>query len=168
MKCPACENLLHKNVVAGIKTLTCRGECGGLWFDRFQFKKLKCLKPGIGKRLLNIERAEGVKIYRGAEHACPSCKTTLLYRHFFNVEWNTEINQCSKCGGFWVDLAGLAKIQSLPEDQKKMAFKKYFTTVIDEKISGMRLRHGDMAEQAEVLICILQFLCPKSEWTPPG
>ena len=163
MKCPACENELQKSVGAGITIQTCRGECGGVWFDRFQFNKLKALKPGIGNSLLTIERAEGVKIYRGAEHPCPACKTTLLYRHFFSVEWDTEINQSSKSSGFWIDLAGLAKPQSLPANQRKHAVEKYFMAVIDEKLSGMRLLHGDMAEQAQVLKRILQFLRPNNE-----
>ncbi len=165
MKCPACQNKLHEIVVAGIKTQACRGECGGLWFDRFQFKKIQALKSGIGKSLLMIERAEGVKIYRGAEHTCPACKTTLLYRHFFSVDGDTEINQCSKCSGFWIDLAGLAKLQSLPENQRKQAVEKYFATIIDKKISEMRLIHRDMEQQAQVLVQILQFLCPEDQWT---
>jgi uncharacterized protein len=160
MKCPACENELQKCVIAGIEVQTCRGECGGLWFDRFQFNKLQHLKPGIGKSLVIIERSEGVKIYRDAEHACPACKTTLLYRHFFSAKWDTEINQCSKCRGFWIDLAGLARLQMLPANERIQAVEKYFTTLIDEKLTGMRLRHGDMAEQAQVLELILNFLHP--------
>ena len=163
MKCPACQNELHEIVVAGIKVQACLGECGGLWFDRFQFKKIQVLKPGLGQSLLTIERAEGVKVYRGAEHICPACTTTLLYRHFFSVDEDTEINQCSKCRGFWIDLAGLAKLQSLPENKKKQAVKTYFATVIDKKIAGMRLRHDDMAQQAQVLLQILQFLCPEDQ-----
>ena len=164
MKCPACQNKLQESVVAGIKVQACRGECGGLWLDRFQFKKIESLKPGIGQSLLMIERVEGIKTYRGAEHTCPDCKTTLLYRHFFSAEGDTEINQCSKCRGFWIDLAGLAKLQILPAEQKKQAVKKYFTTVLDKKISGMRLRHDDMAQQAQILTQILKFLCPEGQW----
>lgn len=148
-------------IVAGINVYVCQGECGGLWFDRFQFKKLKVLKPGVGKSLVTIERAEGVKIYRGAEHPCPACKTTLLYRHFFNADWNTEINQCSKCRGFWIDIAGLAKLHTLPASQRTQAIEKYFTNIINEKLKGMRLLHGDMAEQALILEQIFQFLCPE-------
>jgi uncharacterized protein len=163
MKCPACANELQTIVVAGVSVQACRGECGGLWFDRFQFTRLKALKPGIGKSLTKIERAEGVKIYRGAEHVCPDCKTTLLYRHFFSAEWDTEINQCSKCRGFWIDLGGLAKLQTLPANQRKQAVEKYFAVVIDEKLAGMRLRHGDLAEQAQILEWILNFLHPDKE-----
>jgi uncharacterized protein len=164
MKCPACQNELYENLVAGIKVQTCQGECGGLWFDRFQFNKLKALKPGIGQSLLRIERAEGIKIYRGAENACPACKTTLLYRHFYSAEGDTEVNQCSKCSGFWIDLAGLARLESLPESQKKQATDKYYQVIIKEKLSGMRLLHSDTAEQAQILKHILLFLCPEKEW----
>lgn len=165
MKCPACQNQLQENVIAGIKVQVCQGECGGLWFDRFQFKKIKALKHGAGQSLLMTDRAEGIKIYRGAEHTCPDCKTTLLYRHFFSVEGDTEINQCSKCRGFWIDLAGLAKLQKLPDDEKKQAVNKYFTTILDKKLSEMYLRHDDMAQQAQVLTDILLFLCPEGQWS---
>ena len=161
MKCPACQNELDESVVAGIKIAACRGECGGLWIDRFQFKKIRVLKPGTGHSLLMIERSEGVKIYRGAEHACPACETTLLHRHFFSADEDTEINQCSKCRGFWIDLAGLAKLYSIPRDQRKEAVSKYFATVINKKMYEMRLLHDDMAQQAQVLTIILQFLCPE-------
>jgi uncharacterized protein len=164
MNCPACEKELKKTIVAGITVHICQGECGGLWFDRFQTKKLQALKQGIGNSLVTIERAEGVKFYRGAEHTCPACKTTLLYRHFFSAEWDTEINQCSKCRGFWVDLAGLAKQQALPLNQKKQAVENYFKHFIDEKLAEMRLIHADMAEQAQVLNLILRFLRPGNEW----
>jgi Zn-finger nucleic acid-binding protein len=160
MKCPACENELQTVLLAGITIHACKGGCGGLWFNRFQFEKLKALKPGIGKSLVTIDRAEGVKFYRGAEHPCPACQTTLLYRHFFNADWDTEVNQCSKCIGLWIDLAGLAKLQSLPADQKKQAVEEYFAKFINKKLTGMRLRHGDMAEQAIILERIFQFLCP--------
>jgi uncharacterized protein len=165
MKCPACQNDLHISIVVGIKTLACRGECGGLWIDRFQFKKIEALKPGCGNSLLMIERSEGIKIYRGAEHTCPACETTLLHRHFFSADGDMEINQCSKCRGFWIDLAGLAKLYSLPKGQREKAVAKYFSTVIDKKIHGMLLLHDDIAQQAQVLTQILQFLCPKGEST---
>ncbi len=164
MKCPACENELQETVVAGIRVQACRGECGGLWFDRFQFKKLAALKPGIGQSLLMIERVEGVKTYRGSEHTCPACKTTLLYRHFFSADWDTEINQCSKCRGFWIDLAGLARLQSGPESQRKQKVDEYYSTVLDKKLSEMCLLHSDMAEQAQILKHILLFLCPEKNW----
>lgn len=161
MKCPACEHKLHEKKLAGITIHICHGECGGLWFNRFQLKKLKALKPGMGQSLLTIERAEGVKFYRGAEHICPDCKTTLLHRHFFSAEGDIEIDQCAKCSGFWVDLAGLAKLQSLPEDGKERTIENYFSNVIDKKLASINIVNEDQTASVQTMIQIIKFLCPE-------
>ena len=126
MECPACENVLTKFINAGVKVLACKDECGGLWFSQSQVKRLEKFKSGLGASLLKIKRADGVKVYRGVEHICPQCKTTLLFRHFFSKEFDTEVNQCAKCGGFWVDVAGLAKLQTMHGQKKQKAADKYY------------------------------------------
>ena len=82
MKCPACDNNLTEINATGIKINVCKGSCGGLWVKNTQIKKIDRLKSGTGSKLLLIEKAAGIKIYRDVEHPCPQCKTTLLYRKF--------------------------------------------------------------------------------------
>ena len=161
MKCPACENELSEIKVVGIDVKVCRGSCGGLWFHLLQVKKIERLKLRAGSILLSIDKADGVKIYRGAEHPCPQCKTTLLYRHFFSREFDTEVNQCAKCGGFWIDVGGLVKIMNSPQEERKELLEKYFTAIIDGKISGMNLGNQDVAQAAELIIAIFNFLNPQ-------
>ena len=161
MKCPACENELSEIKVVGIDVKVCRGSCGGLWFHLLQVKKIERLKLGAGTILLSIDKADGVKIYRGAEHPCPQCKTTLLYRHFFSREFDTEVNQCAKCSGFWIDVGGLVKIMNSPQEQRKELVEKYFTAIMDGKISGMNLGNQDVAQAAELIIAIFNFLNPQ-------
>ena len=160
MKCPACENELTEHKVSGVKVNICRGTCGGLWFHLTQTRKIERLKPGAGSALLNFERADGVKIYRGAEHPCPHCKTTILYRHFFSKKHDTEVNQCSKCSGFWIDVGGLVKIMNSPLEGRKELLEKYFTAIMDEKISGMNRGNQDVAQAAELIINIFNFVRP--------
>ena len=160
MKCPACENELTEHKISGVQVNVCRGSCGGLWFHISQTRKIERLKPGAGSELLNFEVADGVKTYRGAEHPCPSCKTTLLYRHFFSRKLDTEVNQCSKCSGFWVDVGGLAKIAKSPSEEKKELIENYFTAVIDEKISGMNLANQDITQVAEMITAVFNFIRP--------
>lgn len=160
MKCPACENELTEHKVSGILVNICQGSCGGLWFHLTQARKIEHLKPGAGSALLHIEIADGVKTYRGAEHPCPQCKTTLLYRHFFSRKLDTEVNQCSKCSGFWIDVGGLAKIVKSPTKEKKELIENYFTAVIDKKISGMNFASQDVAQAAEMITSIFRFLNP--------
>jgi len=159
MKCPACKNILTKIVQAGVKVLACQDECGGLWFSRPQLMRLEKLKSGLGTSLLKINRADGVRVYRGVEHICPQCKTTLLFRHFFSKELDTEVNQCAKCGGFWIDVAGLAKLQSMNGQQKQKAMDKYFSIIFYKKISGIHIINEDVAMAVKNIIQIFQFLC---------
>ena len=158
MKCPACDNNLTKINTVGIKIDICKGSCGGLWVENTQIKKLDRLKSGAGSELLLIEKTEGVKIYRDAEHPCPQCKTTLLYRHFFSKQYDTEVNQCSKCGGFWIDAGGLANIIKLSGEEKNILLKKYNSAIIKKKISGMNLANQDIAEAANSITKIFLFL----------
>jgi uncharacterized protein len=160
MKCPACENELTEHKISGVQVNVCHGSCGGLWFHLTQTRKIKHLKPGAGSALLNLKVADGVKTYRGAEHPCPHCKTTLLYRHFFSRNFDTEVNQCSKCSGFWIDVGGLAKIVKSPSQEKKELFESYFAVIMNEKISGMNFASQDMAQAAEMITSIFNFIKP--------
>jgi uncharacterized protein len=160
MKCPACENELTEHKTSGILVNVCRGSCGGFWFNITQTRKIQRLKPGAGSALLLFEVADGVKTYRGAEHPCPHCKTTLLYRHFFSKKYDTEVNQCSKCSGFWIDVGGFSKIIKSQQEEKKEALEKYFAIIMNEKISGMNLASQDIAQAAEMITSIFRFLKP--------
>jgi Zn-finger nucleic acid-binding protein len=160
MKCPACENELTEHKISGVQVNVCRGSCGGLWFPITQARKIERLKPGAGSALLHFEIADGVKTYRGAEHPCPHCKTTLLYRHFFSRKLDTEVNQCSKCSGFWVDVGGLAKIIKSQQGEKKKLIENYFTAVVDEKILEMNLANEDIAQAVEMITSIINFIKP--------
>ena len=163
MKCPACDNNLTEINATGIKINVCKGSCGGLWVKNTQIKKIDRLKSGTGSELLLIEKAAGVKIYRDAEHPCPQCKTTLLYRHFFSKQYDTEVNQCSKCSGFWIDAGGLGNIIKLSGEEKNVLLKKYNSAIINQKISGMNLANQDIAEAANSITKIFMFLSPELE-----
>ncbi len=160
MKCPACENELTEQKISGVRVNVCSGSCGGLWINLTQTRKIECIKPGSGAKLLNFKLADGVKIYRGAEHPCPQCKTTLLYRHFYSRKLDTEVNQCAKCSGFWIDVGGLVKIINSPQEEKKELIENYFTTIMDEKIAGMSLGNQDIAQAAEMITSIFNFIKP--------
>ncbi len=168
IECPACKNALTKIVKAGVMVLACQDECGGLWFSQSQVKRLKKLKSGLGTPLLKIKRADGVKVYRDVEHICPQCKSTLLFKHFFSKEWDTEVNQCAKCGGFWVDVAGLAKLQSMQGQKKQKAVEKYFSVIFDKKISGIHVLNEDVGKAVKNMIQIFRFLCPEEDFPEAG
>ena len=100
MNCPSCNNPFSQISSAGVVGLVCEGRCGGFWFSKKDLKKLHDRRIGDGRALLDIETAEGVRLYRNVDHVCPTCTITTLYRHFFSRQWEFEVDQCSRCGAF--------------------------------------------------------------------
>ena len=165
MDCPACKNKLTKIIIANVRVLACEKGCGGLWFSQNQVKILKNLKPGLGLPLLKIKRVDGIKIYRKVEHICPYCKTTLLFRHFFSKEYDTEVNQCAKCGGFWFYIAGFSKIQTMNSQQKQKAINEYFSTIFHKKIKNIPIINEDVDKAVKSITHVFKFLCPEEDFS---
>ncbi len=165
MKCPSCNNQLSQFDISAISVYACDGGCGGFWFDRDAIKKLKQCPHSSGKSLFTINRALGIRSFRDVTHICPKCTTTLLYRHFFDKNHEYEINQCAKCGGFWIDVGILADIPLSQENAniQDSRIKDYFYTLFREKMVSMDLTKLESVEAAQNIIQIFEFLSPK-EW----
>ncbi len=167
MNCPACNNVLKALAVTGVKVLACADSCGGLWFEWNEIKKLKDRNPAAGEALLHVERAEGVHVFRDIQHPCPKCTQTLLYRHFFNRRFRYEIDQCSKCGGFWVDVGWLAGLEAQsPSESGGQTAAAYFKTLFEENIKPENLTHPDTQEAARIIVQLFRFLTPKPLFPP--
>lgn len=123
--------------------------------------------PGQGDSFLLIERAEGVRLFRNPEHPCPNCQTTLLYRHCFSRKLEMEIDQCSKCGGYWLDSGILAKLGDnyLGEEQKQNLARDYFKEMFDIKVRNMNMVNHDTLEAAKQIVRLFLFITPKP-YTP--
>jgi len=161
MNCPACNNELQTVEITGVKVQACAGSCGGLWFAWNAIKKLKERNPASGAELLHVERAEGVHTFRNAQHPCPHCIRTLLYRHCFSRLFRYEIDQCAKCAGFWVDVGSLAHLplkSASEEDQQHGA--AYFKNLFEDNLKQSNLTHPDMQEAVQAIHHIFRFLTP--------
>ena len=98
------------------------------------------------------------------EHICPYCKTTLLFRHFFSKNFDTEVDQCAKCGGFWLDVAGLSKTQYIDKKQRKNSVDKYFSTILDKNIKKIPIINEDVGNVVKIIIYTFKFLCPEEDF----
>ena len=82
----------------------------------------------------------------------------------FSKELDTEVNQCAKCGGFWVDVAGLSKLRSMAGQQKQIAMDSYFSIILHKKISSIHLLNEDVNQAVKSIIQIFKFLCPEEDF----
>lgn len=171
LTCPSCGNALTEQKAVGVKAHVCMGGCGGLWLAIGDVRKITERLPGQGQPLLFIERADGVRLFRDPEHPCPHCKTTLLYRHCFSRKQDMEIDQCSKCGGYWVDPGKLALLgdAGLDADQKQTLARDYFAELFDVKVKNMNLVNHDTLAAAKEIVRIFLFITPTdfAPATPP-
>ena len=163
MNCPSCNNELKALAVTGVRVLACAGSCGGLWFERNQLKKLKNRNTGAGAELLRVERAEGVHVFRDVQHPCPHCIHSLLYRHWFSRKFHYEVDQCAKCGGFWIDVGALARLSpQSPAEAEQQTAKMYFKNLFEENLKPENLLHPDTQAAARIIVKIFRFLTPKT------
>ena len=161
MNCPSCNNPFSQISSAGVPGLVCEGRCGGFWFSKKDLKKLHDRRIGDGRALLDIVTAEGVRLYRNVDHVCPTCTITTLYRHFFSRQWEFEVDQCSRCGAFWIDPGLLRKICTEDERIRLRRAEGYFKTVFTEKIYRMDLSKQDVQSSARNIANIFLFTLPE-------
>ena len=113
MNCPACGHQLSAHKVGDITVDVCRGGCGGLWFDNFELKKVdENFEPAAD--LLHVEADPKVWVDHTERRDCPCCDDTVLMRHHFSVKQEIEVDQCPRCGGYFLD-HGEAARQSFDE-----------------------------------------------------
>ncbi|MFQ5746732.1 MAG: zf-TFIIB domain-containing protein [Gemmatimonadota bacterium] len=109
---------------------------------------------------------------RESRHACPKCGDAVMHRHFFSVRRAVALDECPKCGGFWLDAGELGRIRNLfeSEEDRKRAAAEYFDDVFGERLASMRAESEAHAARASRIAHIFRFICPsyyipgKQEW----
>lgn len=109
MICPACGNILHSLRVGDITIDTCRGGCGGIWFDNFELQKMDEPHDPMPP-MIPAPHAHAHKTASG-KRPCPRCEGIFLKRRFFSPEKRVQVDECGGCGGIWLDAGELERIR---------------------------------------------------------
>ena len=128
MICPACQNTLTTQDVAGITVDVCRDGCGGIWFDHFELSKVDEQHEHAGEALMDIPRRADIRIDPQAKRPCPRCDGVIMMQHFFSIKRRVVVDECAECGGLWLDAGELAEIRGLFPDSaaRQAATTAYF------------------------------------------
>ena len=163
MNCPSCKNALGVFIISEVKVYVCEKGCGGLWFNRVAIKIIPRCPDTAGRALLIIGQADGVRSFRDVEHICPQCESTLLYRHFFSKEHDLEVDQCSKCGGLWIDFGRKNLFRKYAHSGEKFYMEKWhnFEGVLREKFENMKGMHPDLLESRDQILQVFRFISPE-------
>lgn len=73
-----------------------------------------------------------------------------------------EIDQCSKCGGFWLDAGSLARLgdDDLSIEQRHSIAKDYFEEMFEVKVRNMNMVNHDTLEAARQIVRLFLFITP--------
>lgn len=168
MKCPACANTLTRMTVGDVDIDVCQGGCGGIWFDRFELKKLDEPNEPETDWFTTIERDASGTIDDSRRRKCPKCGDVYMMRHFFSVKAEVEVDECPGCAGYWLDYGELTKIRKLfeSEEARNRAADEYFSELFDDKLQAEHAAADSRLAKARKFANVLRFLCPS--WYVPG
>jgi hypothetical protein len=172
MHCPVCGNAMKVRKVEGITVDVCEGGCGGLWFDRFELQKVDDSKETAGEALLDVDRDPFFEIDAVQQRLCPSCRTQPMLRHFHSVKRQVMLDECPRCGGFWLDAGELGQMRHLfaSEDEQRQAAREAFSEIFDEQLALMSAESEEQRRKARRIAHLFRFLCPsyyipgKQDW----
>ena len=167
MNCPACNHTLTVKTVDNVTAEVCRDGCGGVWFDWYELKKVDEPHEKTGEAFLDIERNPDIKVDTGSQRKCPKCTDTVMMRHFFTTKLLVPVDECPKCGGFWLDTGELKAIRELfdsAEDKDKAA-EAYVAQNFDKAMLAADDKHRKDIEKFKASAKALRYLYP-SYWIP--
>ena len=102
MKCPACKSPLREKGAGGMTLDVCYGGCGGIWFDATELERVSARAAATLHTIWNVPVTK--------PRQCPRCPEQILERKWFSDSKKVEIDQCTKCGGIWLDAGEFSRI----------------------------------------------------------
>jgi len=172
MKCPACENTLSHVEIDGIEIDVCKGHCGGMWFDTYEFKKFDEPHEEAGTELLDVPVDPSIKVDHSERRNCPKCNDVTLMRNFFSIKKEVEIDTCAKCAGVWLDAGELNNIRNQfgSEEEKRAAASAAFDDMFGGQLEKLKEESEEKLANARKFANMVKFICPshyisgKQDW----
>lgn len=168
MKCPSCERQMTERAVNGVQLDICLNGCGGIWFDRFELKKLDEAHESTGAELLDIAHDPAAQRLHD-RLACPRCqKAWPLLRRFFHPAVRVQIDECPGCAGIWLDAGELGQIrrEAGSEETRQQSARRAYDQMFAEGLSEVRQETIQRTEEAKGIARLLRFILPS--WWIPG
>jgi Zn-finger nucleic acid-binding protein len=110
MQCPACHHFLRP-LKAGTVTLDVCHDCGGIWFDDSELKKVNVEYPRPEDVIARFGYSHDSRVEENANRPCPRCDGTKLEQKLYNLGSGVIMDCCPKCKGVWLDHGEFEKIR---------------------------------------------------------
>jgi Zn-finger nucleic acid-binding protein len=140
----------------------CQDGCGGLWFDWLELKKVDEKHEAVGADLLDVKRDETVEVDHAASRECPRCEGIIMMRHYSSVKREIQVDECAKCGGYFLDYGELNQLRDQFEndEERAEAAHELFAEMFDDELEDLQAESEEDVERARGLARIFRFLLP--------
>lgn len=169
MLCPRTGKPMKEIELGDVKVDVSTG-CGGVWFDNFEIKKFDEEHESEGDELIkSMEKFANSSVDVKAKIKCPRCEDITLMRHYFSAKRQVTVDECGKCGGFWLDLGELLTIrkQFKTEKERNEAGEKFVSEVFmhNPEVQSMKAKGKKDLEKARRFANMFKYICP-SKYIP--
>jgi len=110
MNCPACQKEMIAEDFGGVIVDFCKDGCKGIWFDWRELNKLDEQNEGLGQALKQALNCERINDENRPPLKCPKCQLP-MHVHKYESEKEVNVDECYKCGGFFLDSGELKVIR---------------------------------------------------------
>lgn len=167
MNCPACDHELQPLTVEHLTVDVCNNGCGGIWFDWFELQKVDEPSETIGEALLDIEKDPSIQVDHSKKRVCPKCEGVIMMRHFFTTQMAVAVDECPKCGGFWLDAGELKQIrdQFASETDREKAAQQFVEKKFGAELASRKQAIQEKSAKIDKAAKAFKFLYPTA-WIP--
>jgi uncharacterized protein len=120
MNCPVCKKSMFEDDFGGVKVDVCGAGCHGIWFDWGELAKLDEQNEGLGQALQEALQYPRVNDTSREVINCPRCNLP-LHRHVYVSDKEVNVDECFKCGGFFLDSGELKEIRDRHMSEQERA-----------------------------------------------
>jgi Zn-finger nucleic acid-binding protein len=151
---------MSQKTISDVVLDVCDGGCGGIWFDKNEFKKFdESIEPDADA-LVTLKVTK--KPTLPSPYTCPRCAPVKLFRHFSSVKRKIAIDDCPKCTGVWLDVGELTQIRAEfnTEAERRAAAEKIYTELVEQQTATLHAQSQQNLARAKKFASALRFICP--------
>ena len=119
MQCPVCQKTMTEQDFGGVKVSVCTEGCKGLFVKWDALARLEKKNQGMSDALQDALHYPRHNDDSRGQLACPVCKIS-MHRHLFQHDNEVNVDECYKCGSFFLDSGELNEIREhrMTEEQE--------------------------------------------------
>lgn len=82
-----------------------------------------------------------------------------MFKHFFNIKREVEVDECHNCAGLWLDYGELSHIrkQYNTEEERNKAISEYLDEIIAKEFQSIHGKNEENLKKARRIANIFRF-----------